>query len=282
MMAYFGEVVKMCANISYLMMTLNRYLLVGKDHAPWLVSIAKFEFKWVIRGSLLLSVLINIGHGWEYQAAENGLTPDISYQRFELSNEYSAANGYSYSDYPVANQGTSYFIYSIVYLVVNFGIFLILNTCLEIKIVRRMHKELKEKRKRILIMKFANPAAKTNSNEQENEHQADIENKKREEEDGIKERKVIQMVVLNGFVNLILRAPEIFFWLERKGSFDIFLTIDFWEYINKTHLVPGLLNLITDIGYLSYCLTFSSNFFIFYKFNKNFNEAVVFWNSKTK
>jgi hypothetical protein len=67
MMAYFGEVVKMCANICYLMMTLNRYLLVGKDHAQWLVKIAKLEFKWVIRGSLLFSALINIGHGWEYQ-----------------------------------------------------------------------------------------------------------------------------------------------------------------------------------------------------------------------
>jgi hypothetical protein len=66
--AYLGETKKMCGNISYLMMTLNRYLLIGKDHAPWLVKIAKLEFKWVIRGSLMLSALINIGHGWEYQA----------------------------------------------------------------------------------------------------------------------------------------------------------------------------------------------------------------------
>jgi hypothetical protein len=64
-MTYFGEVIQMCANISYIMMTLNRYLLVGKDHPPWLVSIAKLEFKWVIRGSFLFSALLNIGHGWE-------------------------------------------------------------------------------------------------------------------------------------------------------------------------------------------------------------------------
>jgi hypothetical protein len=67
MIAYFGETVKMCANISYLMMTLNRFLLIGKDHAPWLVSIAKTEFKWVIRGSVLFSAVINLGHGWEYE-----------------------------------------------------------------------------------------------------------------------------------------------------------------------------------------------------------------------
>jgi hypothetical protein len=38
MIAYFGEVIKMSANFTYLMMTLNRYILVGKDHPPhgWL------------------------------------------------------------------------------------------------------------------------------------------------------------------------------------------------------------------------------------------------------
>jgi hypothetical protein len=53
------------------MMTLNRYLLVGKDHPPWLVRIAKLKFKWVIRGSLFFSGLINIGHGWQYQFVED-------------------------------------------------------------------------------------------------------------------------------------------------------------------------------------------------------------------
>jgi hypothetical protein len=62
--AYLGEVFKMCANISYLMMTLNRFLLVGKDHSPWLVTIAKLEFKSVIRVSLLFSAVINLGHWW--------------------------------------------------------------------------------------------------------------------------------------------------------------------------------------------------------------------------
>jgi hypothetical protein len=71
MVAYFGEVVKMCANISYIMMTLNRYMLVGKDHSPWLVSVAKLKFKLVIFGSFLFSALFNIAHGWEYQSVSD-------------------------------------------------------------------------------------------------------------------------------------------------------------------------------------------------------------------
>jgi hypothetical protein len=141
MMAYFDEVVKMSANISYLMMTLSRYLLVGKNHPPWLVTLGKLEFKWVIRGSILFSALINIGHGWQYQAVEDlyffsGMTASHS-------NIYINLNGGSDSDYPQANQETAYFIYSIVYFCINFGVFFILNTGLEVKIVRRMQNNWK-------------------------------------------------------------------------------------------------------------------------------------------
>jgi hypothetical protein len=231
MIAYFGEVVKMCANISYLMMTLNRYLLVGKDHAPWLVKLAKLEFKWVIRTSILFSILINIGHGWEYQAVKD-LLIRLNIGRFfnhQLGGDYSIytqANGLSYSDYPEANKDQSYFIYSIVYFCLNFGVFFILNTTVEVKIVRRMHKELQEKRERLARMNVL----KTSHTE---------DKKNEEEEDGKKERKVIKMVVLNGVFNFIFRAPDILFWMENKTilSFVFHITKKYelgWNYFNKT------------------------------------------------
>jgi hypothetical protein len=268
MMAYFGEVVKMCANISYLMMTLNRYLLVGKDHAPWLVTLAKLEFKWVICGSILFSALINIGHGWQYQAVNE----------FQVELGKLEMNGNSYSNYPLANQGTAYFIYSIVYFCINFGVFFILNTGLEVKIVRRMQKELSEKRKRLAKMNFSKSAVQTGSVGYETTSKPDLEEKKREEDDSEKERKVIKMVVLNGIFNFVLRAPEMLFWIENSNSWRILfsITVDNTDEFS----FPGFLNLIADIGYLAFILTFSSNFFIFYKFNKNFKEAVVLFLSK--
>jgi hypothetical protein len=270
MMAYFGEVVKMCANISYIMMTLNRYLLVGKDHPPWLVTLAKLEFKWVIRGSLLFGLLINIGHSWQYQAVDLLDT----YQSVD-GNLYILINGNSDSDYPQANQETAYFIYSIVYFCINFGVFFIVNTGLEVKIVRRMQKELKEKRKRLAKMNAPKSTVETGSVGNEKLSQTDLEEKQREEEDSKKERKVITMVVLNGIFNFVLRAPEMLFWIENSKSWPILFE---HSIIDVQFSFPGVLDLIADTGYLAYILTFSSNFLIFYKFNKNFGEAVIlFW-----
>jgi hypothetical protein len=275
MIAYFGEVIKMSANISYLMMTLNRYLLVGKDHPPWLVSIAKLEFKWVIFGSLVASSLLNIGHGWEYQAVE-ATAVSIS----EDSANYYYVNEKSYSDYPQANQGTSYFYFSIVYFCINFGVFFILNTGLEVKIVRRMQKELKKKRERLSQMNAVKAVVSTCSVEGENQN-GQQDTMTREEEDRKKEKKVIKMVVSNGILNCILRAPDMLFCFENANIFDILNPPLPDGSINKA-VVPGILSLFADIGFLTFILTFSTNFIIFYKFNKKFKQAVVFfWTSKS-
>jgi hypothetical protein len=114
------------------MMTLNRYLLVGNDHAKWLVTIAKLEFKYVILKSFLFSILINVGHGWQFQAVE-----DLGhFYNLNSDERYANVNGFSFSDYPKPNQSPAFFIYSIVYFVINFGFFFILNTGIEVKYSR--------------------------------------------------------------------------------------------------------------------------------------------------
>jgi hypothetical protein len=276
MMAFFGEVIKMCANVSYLMMTLKRYLLVGKDHAKWLVTLAKLEFKWVIRASFIFSVLVNVGHGWQYQAVE-----DLNLVGLGFNTTYEKISGYSYSDYPQANQGIPYLVYSIVYFFANFAAFFILNTGIEVKIVRRMHKELKEKRERLAKMNAAKSSTVAASLSETNN-----EDKKKEAEDEKKERRVITMVILNGVLNFVLRAPDMLFWMENKMTWSIFNfqffdSADDYDYnLAVGQLPPGIFSLIPDIGYFTFILTFSTNFCIFYKFNKNFNEAVVFRASK--
>jgi hypothetical protein len=274
--AYVGEVVKMCANVSYLMMTLNRYLLVGKDHAPWLVLIAKLKFKWVIRGSLLFSALINIGHGWEYEAVED-LTVSNVYISFS---SYAIINGHSYSDYPEANQSLTYFFFSIGYFVVNFVVFFVANTGIEGLLVWRMHKELREKRERMIKMNAANSVSsnvRTISNAAHRLSQTDEGiNERNEAEDAKKERRVVKMVVLNSIFNLILRAPDLLFWIENVNIWcALFICNN--KRITFGLFVPGLLGLLADIGYLTYILTFTTNFVIFFKFNKKFKKAVAFF-----
>jgi hypothetical protein len=269
MIAYFGEVIKMSANISYIMMTLNRYLLIGKDHHLWLVIIAKLEFKWVICGILLFSGLFNIGHGWEYQAVKDLAISKSYIDYFDTS---AGVNGISYSDYPYANQGQGYLIYSIVYFVMNFGMFFILSTGIEVAIVRRMHTELKERRVRRAQM----TETKSSTSLAENTPQTE-EDKKREREDWKKEQKVIKMVVFNSILSFILRVPEMLFWMENDSIWQFLLKDN--HFTSQTHktFMPGLLSLIADIGYFTYIVTFTTNFVIYYKFNKNFKEAVVFF-----
>jgi hypothetical protein len=258
MIAYFGEVFKMSANISYLMMTLNRYLLVGKDHNKWLITLAKLEFKWVIRVSLLFSVLINIGHGWEYQYIW-----DLALTRLN-DFDYMQENGYSFSDYPQANQELTYFIYSIVYFIINFVIFFIINTGIEVKTVRRMHTELVEKRERIAKMRESSSATTAH------------EDKNKNDEDDKKERRGIKMVVLNGIFNFVLRAPDMLFWIGNKNVIlSVFGSENKYVSTALMEFVPGLLGFIIDIGYLAYILTSITNFVIFYTFNKNFKKAVA-------
>jgi hypothetical protein len=245
---------------------------VGKDHPKWLVTVANIEFKWLIRGSLLFTALINIGHGWEYRAVE-----DLAFSYNIGGTAYNLVNGFSLSDYPQPNQDLAYFIYSIVYFVINFGVFFTLNTIIEVKIVRRMHKELKEKRERMAKMNVSS-AAKSSLDTV----QSDQEKKKKEaeEEDLKKERKVILMVVLNSIFNFVLRAPDILFWMEYPSVWSaVFPRSNYWN--EERNFIPGFLDLIADIGYLSYILTFTANFFIFYTFNKNFKEAVIFFTAKS-
>jgi hypothetical protein len=224
-----------------------------------------------MRGSLLFSALINIGHGWEYQATEDlGLNQYASY--------YHQYRWFSYSDYPQENQDMSYFIYSIVYFAINFGFFFILNTTIEVKIVHRMQQEMRDKRERITKLncrRSLSMAAVAGSAEAAVTHllQSD-EEKKKEEEDLRREKRVIKMVLINGIINFLLRAPDMLFWLANHNIWSGLLETKAVDVIDSYS--PGLLGLIFDVGYLTFILTFTTNFFIFYFFNTKFKEAVVF------
>jgi hypothetical protein len=64
---YLGEAIKMCSNISFIFITINRYMLVGKDHSFLLERLSKWEINRVIIVTVLLSFLANIGHCFQYR-----------------------------------------------------------------------------------------------------------------------------------------------------------------------------------------------------------------------
>jgi cation transport ATPase len=175
---------------------------------------------------------------------------------------------------------------------INFGVFFILNTGIEVKIVRRMHKELQEKRERQAKMNASSSSSSnavttkpTSTSKAGEDEKKEEEDRRKKEEDTKKERRVIKMVMLNCIFNFVLRAPDLLFWLEYKGVLKLLFQgiINYLvkaAEISRRSAVPGLFNIITDFGYFTYILTFTSNFIIFYNFNTNFKEAVVFfWTS---
>jgi hypothetical protein len=136
---FLGEVFKMCSNISYILITINRYMLVGKEHNFVLKKISNWSMKRVIGSTIFFSLLINIGHGFQYR---------INYGLGEL---FRQDNEVKFTDdlYPsIVVYNTAFQVYSIVYFVLNFAVFFLINTFVEASLVLKMRKEIGDKRKK--------------------------------------------------------------------------------------------------------------------------------------
>jgi hypothetical protein len=242
-------------------------MLIGKDHKPWLKTIAKLEFKWFILGAFLISAVINIGHGFEYHVKKETLVIPNDGDRDRLTYDgstiylYNVVFSKDYIDqYPSVNSDLSFFVYSIVYFVFNVLLFFIVNTLIEVKILKCMHKELVEKRERMARMSASKSTALDKN-----------KNTSVEEEDDKKERRVIIMVTVNSLINFFLRIPDFLIFLENSSQTAA-------DYYNSIY--PGLASLLLDVSYLAYILTFSFNVLIFYKFNLKFKEAFIVFPKK--
>jgi hypothetical protein len=87
-LAYFGESIKMCANIPYILITVNRYMLIGREHSAFLERISKLKFNHVVWFSLCFSFILNIGHIFEYSINEGTLISLKSGNNFYMYVEY--------------------------------------------------------------------------------------------------------------------------------------------------------------------------------------------------
>jgi hypothetical protein len=132
-----GELIKMCANIFYILIAVNRYgMLIGREHNPTLEKISKWEMNWVIGVSLASSCLLNIGgHIFQY-FLNNGrqyLNVPFVGRRAGLIDHYL----YAYDRYPLLNrfnatESVLISAYLLVYFLVSFLLFFALNTTVEI------------------------------------------------------------------------------------------------------------------------------------------------------
>jgi hypothetical protein len=118
-MAYLGESFKMCANISYILITINRYMLIGREHSPLLERIAKLELKNIVACSIMFSLALNIGHIFQFE---------INYWKILTTKPLSEVN-YQYSMYPYFTFSYEPFlsVFLIIYFFIDFFSFLFLH-----------------------------------------------------------------------------------------------------------------------------------------------------------
>jgi hypothetical protein len=246
---YAGESIKMCANISYILITVNRCMLIGQDHGRFLKKIAQLEFARIVKLAIGFSFLFNIGHIFQ-NFFNNGRvydwdTPDYMelYQTFPQINENS----------------NSVFYYLLVYFILNYLLFFVVNTLIEIVLLRKLHRELVVKSRRLTDMEMATRALNARTTFRRRRKQ-DIEKKA--------EQRAIAMVVINALLNFFLRLPELFFLFSiSKKIFNV-------NFLEEYFLAfPSLKFLWSDLTYLFYILTFTTNFFIYYLFNQKFKRT---------
>jgi hypothetical protein len=255
---YFGEVFKMCSNISYILITINRYMLVGKGHNFIFENISKWSIKQVIRVTIVFSLLINIGHCFQYR---------INYGWGEVLATYEI-NQLTIDIYPSIVVFNSLFqVYSIVYFVFNFVVFFLINTSAEASLVLNMRREIAEKRKK--IEEEITVSAANNLSDSEVVNKVIMSKQKKIAEDAKKETKAIKMVVANSLVNFFLRLPEILVFFSSNSYFLNFIIFENQNELRSRnmYLFNNISSTMLDISYLCYILTFTTNVVINCLFN---------------
>jgi hypothetical protein len=256
----------MCANVSFILMNVNRYMLIGREHNSILEHISKWDFKWVVGLTIVSSGLINVGHIFQY-ALNDG------YSFMKIYGFYIMQSDLSYPSIELEDS-LSMNIYLLVYFIVNYFMFCIVNTGVEVTLVRKLHSELEDKKKRLEGMS-AKPAASSSSSITT----APISFRKRRKQE-IEERaeqRAIIMVVINALINLLFRLPELFVLFSI--STILFSDLSFWRFFKTFR---SLTLFTTDLTYFTYILTFSTNFLVYYLFNLKFKQTFSEWTHTKK
>jgi hypothetical protein len=228
-----------------------------------LKKISKWEKKRVIGLTVVFSLLMNIGHAFQYR----------------INWGWSDAGLASY-DYPViVIFNFSFHIYAIVYFIINFVLFLIMNTWIEFSLLRNLRSEIAEKREK--LEKEIVESQSKNSANSEVINKVNRGKQKKIEHDSKKETRAIVMVITNSGLNFVLRFPEIFVFVSSNISFyNIFVMP---SYINSRDIYfDNIASILVNLSFLFYMLTFTTNIVVYCVFNPHFKKNYILWESNVK
>jgi hypothetical protein len=240
-------------------------MLIGREHNSTLEAISKWEMKRVIRISIVYSALFNIGHIFQFYL-NNG--------RQYLDNDTLSKDTYyyAYDTYPTPNRffdsSISVSIYLFVYFLISFLTFFIVNTGVEVTLIRKLHSELADKKKRLDDMEKANKpqVEETSPPKPSIAPVVSFRKRRKQQMEETTEQRTVLMVVLNALINFFLRLPEL--CIPFSVSEDLFGMS--WSFVN---LIPSFPAFMADVAYFFYILTFTSTFIVYYLFNMKFKQS---------
>jgi hypothetical protein len=242
-------------------------MLVGKEHNPTLEKISKLNFKLVVFLTVAFSLLMNIGHCFQFQ---------INYGLEEILGSSES----TFDLYPIiVSLNSAFKWYSVVYFFVDFALFLAINTCVEFTIFLKLRKEIAIKKVKteaeILLSRSKNTSGSEVINKIIRRKQKKID------QDEKKNTRTIVMVITNSCLNFILRLPEIFVFLSANNGLLTSLFGNFYVDISDA-LFSSLSSLLVSSSYLFYIITFPSNVAFYYLFNPIFKQHFIRWKSNLK
>jgi hypothetical protein len=254
------SLMKLMSNSTSLQMSMNRYLLVGKDHAKWVEKVAKANIGITMTIAFFASCLLSLVSVYQvyyfdgFNLSENngneynsyfyyhsylwGFVDDI---RNNLNQMYSinVANLDS-----VINMLPLVFTLTVLHDLFSYFIFCFFNLALDVMTVKKLKESLAEK------------ARLSSTNKQDEQMRA--------------ERRSVIMVVLNSIVNILIRLPE----LLAIGFFFALAVVSNHKYPFKV-LCYDFDQCLT-LGQISntfFVFSLSFNVFFYYYFNETFKFA---------
>jgi hypothetical protein len=249
---YFADAIKTCASVTYILMNVSRYMLIGRDHNKTLQFISELKPKTVNIFLFLFSGLLSLVKSFQYQ---------VNYHKDNF-------------DYPIIidpkNSGGLTLakavntIFSFLHDFVNSFLFCILSLIIEAVIVKKLKKELNDKDERIASM------TDSSTRQQNVTLSARIRHRKKQNESTKVEQKAILMTSVNSFLNFTFRLPEMFIPVY-------FITETFYSNSSWLQYLCGYLSIceiLNDMISLLFIISLSVNYFVYYYFNKKFKEAV--------
>lgn len=243
-----GDFLKLVSNFSFLQISINRYLLIGKGHSEWLVSISQIRLKqfFLFTGSLSLLLSSVVYFQRKFFIVETSLDDIkvIYYQEVYYHMYYWGSNYYitttKYDNYKALvgkiKELPLLTAFTVIHDLFSFFLFCLVSVILDILTVKNLHDALAEKIKLI--------------------------GKQEREKSRISERKSIKMAVMSSFCNIVFRAPElisiVFYYIVTHNGGYVFKILC-WSYNSCLKFV--------DLANVFYIISLCFTFFFYVKFN---------------